>query len=49
MVAELNATEARQATKRPRAMIWVLAVSLMLAIIAGLTLAVGWISLPWGT
>jgi hypothetical protein len=49
MVTELNATEARQATKRPRAMIWVLVVSLMLAIIAGLTLAVGWISLPWGT
>ena len=48
MVAELNATEARRATKCQRAMIWVLAVSLMLAI-AGLTLAVGWISLPWGT
>jgi hypothetical protein len=27
---------------------WVLIVSLTLAIIAGLALAVGWISLPWG-
>jgi hypothetical protein len=26
---------------------WVLIVSLMLAVIAGLALAVGWISLPW--
>jgi hypothetical protein len=26
---------------------WVLAVSLMLAVIAGLALAVGWIGLPW--
>ena len=48
MVTELNATEARGATKRPRAMKWVLIVSLALAIIAGLALAVGWISLPWG-
>lgn len=48
MVKELNATEARQATIRPRAMLWVLVVSLMLAIIAGLALAVGWINLPWG-
>jgi len=48
MVTELNATEARAATKRPRAMIWVLVVSLMLAGIAGLALAVGWISLPLG-
>jgi flagellar basal body-associated protein FliL len=47
MVTELNATEAHQATKRPRAM-WVLVVSLMLAVIAGLALAVGWMSLPWG-
>ncbi len=46
MTTELNATEARQATKRPRAMIWVLVTSLMLALIAGLALAVGWISLP---
>jgi hypothetical protein len=48
MVTELNPTEARAATKRPRAMILVLTVSLMLAVIAGLALAVGWISLPWG-
>ena len=48
MVTELNPTEARQATKRPRAMILVLTVSLVLAVIAGLALAVGWISLPWG-
>ena len=48
MVTELNPTEAPQATKRPRAMILVLVVSLMLAVIAGLALAVGWISLPWG-
>jgi hypothetical protein len=48
MVAELNPTEARAATKRPRAMILVLTVSLMLAVVAGLALAVGWISLPWG-
>jgi hypothetical protein len=49
MVTELNATEARQATKRPRAMIWVLIASMMLAGIAGIALAVGWFSLPWGT
>ena len=30
-------------------MVWVLTVSLALAAIAGLTLAVGWISLPWGS
>jgi hypothetical protein len=48
MVTQLNATEARAATKRPRAMVWVLAVSLLLAVFAGLALAVGWISLPWG-
>jgi hypothetical protein len=48
MVTELNPTEARAATKRPRAMILVLTVSLMFAVIAGLALAVGWISLPWG-
>jgi hypothetical protein len=48
MTEELSATEAKQATNRPRAMIWVLTVSLMLAVVAGLALAVGWISLPWG-
>jgi predicted Na+-dependent transporter len=49
MAIQLNATEARQATKRPRAMIWVLVVSLMLCIIAGLALGVGWTSMPWGS
>jgi predicted Na+-dependent transporter len=49
MATQLNATEARQATKRPRAMIWVLVISLMLCLIAGLALGVGWISLPWGS
>jgi hypothetical protein len=48
MTTKLNATEARQATKRPRAMIWVLIGSLTLAAIAGLALALGWLSLPWG-
>ena len=48
MTTELNATEARQATKRPRAMVWVLGISLMLAVIAGLGLAAGWVALPWG-
>jgi hypothetical protein len=48
MVTQLSPTEARAATKRPRAMILVLTVSLMLAVIAGLALAVGWIALPWG-
>ncbi len=46
MTKVLTATEARQGTG-PRAMFWVLVVSLILAIIAGLLLAVGWISLPW--
>lgn len=48
MVTELNPTEARQATKRPRAMILVLSGSLLLAVLAGLALALGWINLPWG-
>lgn len=49
MTTELNATEARQATTRPRAMFWVLVISLMLAVVAGLGLAVGWVALPWGS
>ncbi len=49
MAIQINATEARQATKRPRAMIWVLVVSLALCIVAGLALGVGWITLPWGS
>jgi hypothetical protein len=40
-------TEARQGTG-PRAMFWVLVTSLILAVIAGLGLALGWIALPWG-
>ncbi len=47
----VEATEARQATTRPRAMIWVLIGGLTLAVFAGLGLAVGWLSLPplpWG-
>ncbi len=45
MTKVLTATEARQGA-RPRGMLWVLIVSLILAIIAGLLLAVGWINLP---
>jgi hypothetical protein len=41
-------TEARQGTG-PRAMFWVLTISLTLAAIAGLLLAFGWIALPWGS
>lgn len=41
----LTKTEARQGT-RPRAMLWVLLVSLALAIVAGIVLGLGWISLP---
>jgi hypothetical protein len=46
MTKVLTTTEARQGT-HPRAMLWVLVFSLILAIIAGLLLAVGWINLPW--
>ena len=46
MAAKLTPTEARQGTG-PRAMVWVLTVSIILAIIAGLLLWLGWISLPW--
>ncbi len=48
MTTELNPTEARQATNRPRGMVLVLGISLLLAVIAGLGLAAGWIALPWG-
>lgn len=41
----LNKTEARQGT-RPRGMLWVLLASLGLAIVAGILLGLGWISLP---
>ena len=45
MVTKLTPTKARQGTG-PRAMFWVLTVSLTLAVIAGLLLGLGWISLP---
>jgi hypothetical protein len=48
MTTELNATEARQATKRPRAMIWVLITSLILAAIAGFVITYSWFGLPGG-
>jgi len=48
MTTKLNATEARQATTTPRAMFWVLVISLLLAVVAGLGLAVGWFAMPWG-
>ena len=44
MATQINPTEARQATKKPRAMLMVLIVSILLAVIAGLALALGWIS-----
>jgi hypothetical protein len=43
---KVTPTEARQGTG-PRAMFWVLIISLALAVIAGLLLGLGWISLPW--
>lgn len=43
--AVLNVTEARQGG-RPRAMLWVLIISIALAVIAGLVLGLGWITLP---
>jgi hypothetical protein len=45
MATKLTPTEARQGTG-PRAMFWVLWVSVTLAVIAGLLLGFGWISLP---
>jgi hypothetical protein len=48
MAAKLNTTEARQGSNRPR-MVYVLGISLVLAVIAGLALAAGWISIPWGS
>jgi hypothetical protein len=43
---EVTTNEARQATTRPRTMIWVLFGSLFLCVMAGLGLAMGWIKLP---
>ena len=42
---EMTTTEARQATNV--GLIWVLGISLGLAVIAGLALGFGWIALPW--
>jgi hypothetical protein len=46
MPAKLTTTEARPGTG-PRAMFYVLIASLTLAVIAGLALGLGWVSLPW--
>ena len=46
MATKITPTEARQGTG-PRAMFWVLIISVALAVIAGLLLALDWISLPW--
>ncbi len=46
MAAKLTTTEARQGTG-PRAMFYVLIASLTLAVIAGIGLGLGWVSLPW--
>ena len=45
MATKLTPTEARQGAG-PRAMFWVLWVSVTLAVIAGLLLGFGWITLP---
>lgn len=42
---EMTPTEARQGAHA--GLIWVLGTSLALAVIAGVALALGWISLPW--
>ncbi len=43
---EITTTEARQG--RHVGLIWVLTLSLSLAVIAGVALGFGWITLPWG-
>ena len=43
---EVTTTEARQAVNVGT--IWVLGISLTLAVIAGVALGFGWITLPWG-
>jgi cytochrome b subunit of formate dehydrogenase len=43
---EVTTTEARQA--RQVGLIWVLSISMALAVIAGVVLGFGWITLPWG-
>lgn len=42
---EMTETEAKQGISV--GMIWVLSISLALAVIAGLALGLGWITLPW--
>ena len=42
---EMTTTEARQATNV--GLIWVLGISLALAVVAGFALGLGWITLPW--
>ncbi len=44
MATKITPTEARQATG-PRAMVWVLTASIVLAVIAGIVLGFGWITL----
>jgi len=44
--SQVTTTEARQGTG-PRAMFYVLIASLTLAVIAGIGLGLGWVSLPW--
>jgi hypothetical protein len=43
---EVTTSEARQA--RPVGLIWVLSISLALAVIAGFVLGFGWIAQPFG-
>jgi len=42
---EMTTTEARQGARA--GVIWVLGISLALAVLAGFGLALGWITLPW--
>ena len=46
MPPKVTTTEARQGTG-PKAMFWVLIIPLALAVIAGLLLGLGWISVPF--
>jgi hypothetical protein len=46
-VEEVTINKARQATTRPRTMVWVLFGSVFLCAMAGLGLAMGWLSLPF--
>lgn len=43
---EVTTTEARQSVHV--GLIWVLGISLALAVVAGFALGLGWITLPWG-